>query len=198
MKKWFSSLVWKNEWPAQSTDHNPIQQLWDDLERQASYREQIPAARFKILVESLPRIVEAVTAAQYSPWLWNNIYVHIQPSNVCVLPHKFSCHGLNSHFTLISPGNWRQLSPGLDPTGKNELEDSTEQSPRTTGRKTDLRNPHISAVRMRRQRHFQTEEGGDRAAAEMWRRTLLRLAKETLKNWITTATDSATVQLSDY
>lgn len=41
----------------------------------------------------------------------------------------------------MSPGNWRQLRRGLNPTGKNEPEDSAEQSPR---RRNDHRNPHNS------------------------------------------------------
>ena len=70
------------DWPAQIHDLNPIQHLWDDLERRLRARpnrpisvpnltialvaewKQVPAAMFQHLVHSLPRRVGAVIAAK--------------------------------------------------------------------------------------------------------------------------------------
>jgi hypothetical protein len=70
------------DWPAQSADINPIDQLCDKLECRLRARpncqtsvpdltnalvaelKQVPAAMFQQLVESLPRRVEAVVAAK--------------------------------------------------------------------------------------------------------------------------------------
>ncbi len=53
IKKWFSQFGLEElDWPAQSPDLNLIQHLWDDLDW-ARFWEQIPAAQFQNLVESL-------------------------------------------------------------------------------------------------------------------------------------------------
>ena len=74
IQKWFVEI-------AQSHDLNPIEHLWDELERQLRARpnhltsvpdltnalvaewKQLHAAMFQHLVKNLPRRVEAVTAA---------------------------------------------------------------------------------------------------------------------------------------
>ena len=82
-QKWFVEInVEELDWPAQSPDLNPIEHLWDELERQLRARpnrptsvpdltnalvvewKQIPAAMFQHLVERLLRRVEAVLAAK--------------------------------------------------------------------------------------------------------------------------------------
>ena len=73
------------DWSAQRPDLNPIEHLWDELERRQRARpnhptsvldltkvlvaewKQVPAATFQHLVESLPRRVEAVIAAKGGP-----------------------------------------------------------------------------------------------------------------------------------
>ena len=82
IQKWFVDIgVEELDWPAQSPDVNPIEHLWDELERRLRARpnrptsvsdltnalvaewKQIPTAMFQHLVESLPRRVGAVIAA---------------------------------------------------------------------------------------------------------------------------------------
>ncbi|KAK3507610.1 hypothetical protein QTP70_030801, partial [Hemibagrus guttatus] len=83
IKTWMSEFgVEELDWPAQSPDLNPIEHLWDELERRLRARPSRPTSvpdltnalleeRSKIpintllnLVESLPRRVEAVIAAK--------------------------------------------------------------------------------------------------------------------------------------
>jgi hypothetical protein len=83
IQKWFVEIgVEELDWPAQSPDLNPIEHLWDDLERQLRARpnhatsvpdltnalvaewKQVPTAMFQHIVENLPRRVEAVIAAK--------------------------------------------------------------------------------------------------------------------------------------
>ena len=77
------------DWSIQSPDLNPIEHLWDELERRLRTRpnrlpsvpkltkalvaewKQVPAAMFQHLVESFPRRVEAVTAAKGDQLLIN-------------------------------------------------------------------------------------------------------------------------------
>ena len=81
IQKWCAEIGVKQlDWPAQSTDLNPIEHLWDELERRlraglinenqcptslmlVAEWKQVPAAMFQQLVESLRRRVEAVIAA---------------------------------------------------------------------------------------------------------------------------------------
>ena len=80
---WFVKIgVEELDWPAQSPDLNPIEHLWDELERRLRTRsnrstsvpdvtnalvaewKQIPATMFQHLVESLSRRVETVIASK--------------------------------------------------------------------------------------------------------------------------------------
>ena len=73
IQKWFVKIgVEELDWPAQSPDLNPIDNLWDELERRLQGRpnhptsvpdltnahvaewKQVPAAMLQHLVESLP------------------------------------------------------------------------------------------------------------------------------------------------
>ena len=86
IQKWFVEIsVEELDWPAQSPDLNPIEHLWDELEHRLRARpnhptsvpdltnalvaewNQVPAAMFQHLVESLPRRVQAVIAAKEGP-----------------------------------------------------------------------------------------------------------------------------------
>ena len=83
IQKWFVEIgVEELDWPAQSSDLNPIEHLWNELERRLRARpnrptsvpdltnalvaewKQIPTAMFQHLVESLPRRVVVVIAAK--------------------------------------------------------------------------------------------------------------------------------------
>lgn len=83
---WFEDMdVGKLDWPAQSPDLNPIEHLWDELERRlrartsrpnnttelfAALKEEwskIPIETCRSLVDSLPRRIEAVIAAKGGP-----------------------------------------------------------------------------------------------------------------------------------
>jgi hypothetical protein len=83
IQKWFVEIsVDELDWPAQVIDLNPIEHLWDELERRLRARpnrptsvpdltnalvaewKQVPAAIFQHLVESLPRRGVAVIAAK--------------------------------------------------------------------------------------------------------------------------------------
>ena len=74
IQKWFVEIcVEELDWPARSPDLNPIEQLWDELEKRLQARanrptsvpyltdalvaewKQVPAAMFQHLVKSLPR-----------------------------------------------------------------------------------------------------------------------------------------------
>jgi hypothetical protein len=85
-QKWFIKLgVEELDWPAQSPDLNPIEYLWDELDRRLWARpnrpssvpeltntlvaewKQVPAAMFQNLVENLPRRAEAIIAANGRP-----------------------------------------------------------------------------------------------------------------------------------
>ena len=86
IQKWFVEIgVEELDWPAQRPDLNPIEHLWDELERQLRAKpklptsvpdltnalvaewKQVPAGMFQHLVESLPRRVEVVIAAKGGP-----------------------------------------------------------------------------------------------------------------------------------
>lgn len=83
---WFEAMdVEKLDWPAQSPDLNPLEHLWDELERRLRARptrprnrtelfamlkeewSRIPVETYRKLVESLPRRVAAVIAANGGP-----------------------------------------------------------------------------------------------------------------------------------
>lgn len=83
---WFDEMgVQKLDWPSQSPDLNPIEHLWDELERRLRSQpnrpsslqaltsavmdiwKSIPMATYQNLVESLPRRVQAVIDAKGGP-----------------------------------------------------------------------------------------------------------------------------------
>ena len=89
IQKWFVEIcVEELDWPVQSSDLNPIEHLWDELECQLHARPnpstsvpdvtnalvaewlQVPAAMFQDLVESHSRRVEAVLARKRGPTLY--------------------------------------------------------------------------------------------------------------------------------
>ncbi|KAK3518759.1 hypothetical protein QTP70_011551 [Hemibagrus guttatus] len=83
-----SIKTWMSEFPAQSPDLNPIEHLWDELERRLRARPSHPTSVPDLtnalledtllnLVESLPRRVEAVIAAKggTTPYY---IHVHVK------------------------------------------------------------------------------------------------------------------------
>jgi hypothetical protein len=82
IQKWFVEIgVEELDWPAQSTDLNPMEHPWDKLEHQLLARpnrstsvpdltnalvaewKQVPAAMFQHRMDSLPRRFEAVIVA---------------------------------------------------------------------------------------------------------------------------------------
>jgi hypothetical protein len=86
VREWFVyNKVPEMDWPTQSPDLNPIEQLWDELECRLRTRPQrptsptdvatalqeewavIPPETFRHLVESLPRRVQAVIKAKGGP-----------------------------------------------------------------------------------------------------------------------------------
>ena len=86
IQKWFVEIgVEELDWPGQSPDLNPIEHLWNKLERRPGARpnrptsvpdlanalvaewKQFPPEMFQHLVESHPRRMEAVTAAKGGP-----------------------------------------------------------------------------------------------------------------------------------
>ena len=83
IQKWFVEISEEElDWPAQSPDFNPIEQLWDEIERRMRARpnhptpvtdlanalvaewKQVPAAMFQHLMVCIPKRVEAVIAAK--------------------------------------------------------------------------------------------------------------------------------------
>ena len=86
IQKWFIEIgVEELDWPTQSPDLTPIEHLWDELECRLRVRfncpisvpdltnalvadwKLVPAALFQHLVESLPKRVKAVIAANWGP-----------------------------------------------------------------------------------------------------------------------------------
>ena len=85
-QEWFDEMgVQKLDWPSQSPDLNPIEHLWEELERRLHSQpnrpsslqaltsavmdawKSIPMATYQKLVESLPRRVQAVIDAKGGP-----------------------------------------------------------------------------------------------------------------------------------
>jgi hypothetical protein len=86
VREWFvENYVWEIDWPAQRPDLNPIEHLWDELERWLLSRTQqstsltalvtalqeewtaIPPETFRHLAESLPGRVQAVIKTKGGP-----------------------------------------------------------------------------------------------------------------------------------
>ena len=61
-KKWFAhNIIDIMEWPAQSADLNPIENLWTDVKKVVKESwERIPITRCQDLVDSMPRRCAAV------------------------------------------------------------------------------------------------------------------------------------------
>lgn len=71
LKIWFVKIgVEVVKWTEQSPDHNPIERLWGEWNARTLTNTlvaewaQIPTATFQKLVESIPRVVEAVIVAR--------------------------------------------------------------------------------------------------------------------------------------
>ena len=106
VQKWFVEIgVEELDWPAQSPDLNPIEHLWDELERRLRARpkrptsvpdltnalvaewKQVPTAMFQHLVKRLPRRVEAVIEAKGT----NSFDTHSKPTANIMQPWDYYC-----------------------------------------------------------------------------------------------------------
>jgi len=100
---WFDEMgVQELDWPSQSPDFNPIELLWDELERRLRARPQrpktttqlfailqeewraIPAAVYQHLEDSFPRRVEAAIRARG------------RPTDLKLAPHVSEMRGVRS------------------------------------------------------------------------------------------------------
>ena len=106
--------------PAQSPDLNPIEHLWDELEHRLRARhnrptsvpdltnalvtewKQIPAAMFQHRVESLPRRVEAVIAANGGDQLNINAHDFGMRCWTSRCPHTFGNVVQEKHFHALA------------------------------------------------------------------------------------------------